>query len=438
MEKNRKVLVLVLVFSVSLSVFGYFNYFASGFGDREERGLVSEDNSEIVLFKENVSSNSYSSNVTPPESEAYFHFTSVPDLFNWNIYYPQPGWENAMDWFLGRIENEGAFMLNAGDIMDARWWGGKEQVRSETKKWWGAYKRRFEDKGIELYPAPGDHEYGDDQGLSKMDLVPVYAEQFSSIFNMPENGPTLLGVKGIAYSFSRQNSAFMSVITFENSCDSLQFSVLKRQVEWLGNRLERYENKGFILVQGHVPVFGPVESKNSSANMLEEGVESAFWKTMVEHGVDVYLCGEHHRITAKKRDGIWQVVHGALWGTQNDVNYLRGSVYPGKLKLELFRFPVRYNGGVLENHPHRLWINVPREQVIIPKTVKDNGPTSVGELVIKAKDNNNQTIKATGEFFKNKVDNSLKERIFYIVIGLLFIGSILLIIQFLKQKKIPN
>ena len=43
---------------------------------------------------------------------------------------------------------------------------------------------------------------------------------------------------------------------------------------------------------------------------------------------------------AKKRDGIWQIVHGALWGTQTDVNYLRGSVYPDKLKLELFRFPV--------------------------------------------------------------------------------------------------
>ncbi|MBS3772526.1 MAG: hypothetical protein KGY69_19900, partial [Bacteroidales bacterium] len=34
------------------------------------------------------------------EDGANFHFTSVPDLFNWNIKYPQPGWEDAMDWFL--------------------------------------------------------------------------------------------------------------------------------------------------------------------------------------------------------------------------------------------------------------------------------------------------------------------------------------------------
>jgi len=40
---------------------------------------------------------------------------------------------------------------------------------------------------------------------------------------------------------------------------------------------------------------------------------------MVKYGVDVYLCGEHHRITTTKRDGIWQIVHGAMWGRHTDV-----------------------------------------------------------------------------------------------------------------------
>jgi hypothetical protein len=61
------------------------------------------------------------------ENGASFHFTSLPDLFNWNIGYPQPGWEEAMDWFLGGMKKEGpAFSLNAGDIMDARWWSDPE------------------------------------------------------------------------------------------------------------------------------------------------------------------------------------------------------------------------------------------------------------------------------------------------------------------------
>jgi hypothetical protein len=36
-------------------------------------------------------------------TEASFHFVRSPDLFNWNIGYPQPGCEEAMDWSLGML-----------------------------------------------------------------------------------------------------------------------------------------------------------------------------------------------------------------------------------------------------------------------------------------------------------------------------------------------
>ncbi len=159
---------------------------------------------------------------------------------------------------------------------------------------------------------------------------------------------------------------------------------------------------------------------------------------MVEYGVDVYLCGEHHRITAKKRDGVWQIVHGALWGTQTDVNYLRGSVYSDKLKLELFRFPVKYSGDSLENHPNRWWGNGPQENVTIPENVKENGPTSVGELVIEARENGNQMLKANGEFVKNEVDESPKGPVLYIVIGLIITVIVFLGFWFWKRKKNQN
>ena len=68
-------------------------------------------------------------------------FTSVPDIFNWNISNPQPGWEDTIDWFLDRLQEEGPdFMLNAGDIMDARWWNDKEQVRKKTEEYWTSVK----------------------------------------------------------------------------------------------------------------------------------------------------------------------------------------------------------------------------------------------------------------------------------------------------------
>ena len=56
-------------------------------------------------------------------------FTSVPDIFNWNISNPQPGWENVIGWFFDRLQQDGPdFTLNAGDIMDARWWDNSEPV----------------------------------------------------------------------------------------------------------------------------------------------------------------------------------------------------------------------------------------------------------------------------------------------------------------------
>ncbi len=333
------------------------------------------------------------------QNDASFHFTSFPDLYNWNINYPQTGWEDAMDWFLEGMKKEGpAFSLNAGDIMDARWWTNAEEVRNKTQQYWGGFKKRFEDKNITLYIAPGDHEYGDDQGLRKMNLAPIFAEQFVSIFDHPLNGPE--HKKELAYSFTKENLAIISVDTFEDAGDRMSMTVSGKQLEWLKETLKKYKDKEFIIVQGHVPVAGPVRGKNSSRNMLEGGTDSEFWKTMVEYGVDAYFCGEHHRITAFQRDGIWQIVHGALWGTQEDVNYLRGSVQPGKMTLELFEFNVEYSGGYLGDHPHRGETNRPREKVAISEEAKKNGPTSVGKLVIESGPDGKKTTMATG-MFKN-------------------------------------
>ncbi len=335
------------------------------------------------------------------DNGANFHFTSFPDLYNWNIDYPQPGWEDAMDWFLEGMKTEGpAFSLNAGDIMDARWWESKEEVIIKTSQYWGGFKKRFKDKGIDLYIAPGDHEYGDDQGLEIMELAPVFAEQFSIIFDFPFNGPE--HKKGLAYHFEYENIAVITVDTFEDAGDRMSMTVSGKQLEWLKDTLEHYQDKDFIIVQGHVPVVGPVKSKNSSANMLEGGTDTGFWKTMIDYGVDAYLCGEHHRITVMQHDGIWQIVHGALWGTQTDVNYLRGSVYSDKLLLQLFEIDVEYSGGYLGDHPHRGETNKPRESVSISEKTKKNGPKLLGELVIKKTADGNKTTTATGMFASKK------------------------------------
>ena len=310
-------------------------------------------------------------------------FTSVPDIFNWNVGNPQPGWEEALDWFFTRLQKEGPdFVLNAGDIMDARWWEGGEQVRSKTQEYWSGFKKRFDDRGMTIYIAPGDHEYGDDGGLKLGDNARVFGEQFTRLLGMPRNGPA--NHLGRAFYVRKNNLLVITLDTFEDAGEKFDYTVEAEQLTWMEQTILAHQDAEFIIVQGHLPIVGPVRSKNSSASMLKGGTDSELWKLMVKYHVNAYLCGEHHRITVKKRDGIWQIVHGALWGTQTDLNYMRGSVRDGELKLELLEFDVAYSGGYLGDHPHRGPTNRPREKVAITEASRTGGPRLTGTLVQSA------------------------------------------------------
>jgi hypothetical protein len=313
-------------------------------------------------------------------------FTSVPDIFNWNISNPQPGWEDTIDWFLDRLQEEGPdFMLNAGDIMDARWWDDKEQVRKKTEEYWLGFKKRFDERQMTIYIAPGDHEYGDDGGLGKGHIARVFGEQFMALMGMPRNGPA--NHIGRAFSVRENNLLIITLDTFEDAGEKFAYTVGDEQLAWMEKTLVANQDAEFIIVQGHLPIVGPVRSKDSSASMLAGGTESGLWQLMVKHGVDVYLCGEHHRITVKKRDGIWQIVHGALWGTQTDLNYLRGTIRPGEMKLELLDFDVEYGGGYIPDHPHRGPKNRPRETVTLTAKTRAKGPRLRGTLVLSSEPN---------------------------------------------------
>jgi len=329
--------------------------------------------------------------------EKEFRFTSCPDFFNWNIGYPQPGWEEAIKWFLGRLKTEGpSFTLNAGDIMDARWWNSPQQVRTKTEQYWCGFKKRFEDEGIRLFVAPGDHEYGDNSGLEKVNIAREFGKQFTKIFDFPMNGPE--GHKGRAYWFRKGGLAVITLDTFVDMGERFDYTIGETQYKWLESVLKKCSDAEFVIVQGHLPIAGPVRSKNSSSRTMKGGTKSTLWKLLVEHGVDFYFAGEHHRITVIKRDGIFQIVHGALWGMQEDVNYLRGHVKPGELTLELLEFNVSYDGGRIGDHPHR-GAKGPREKVSISEQARTEGPRQVGKLVIKRDANGTkQVVVKTGHF----------------------------------------
>ncbi|MEM8666058.1 MAG: metallophosphoesterase [Planctomycetota bacterium] len=329
-------------------------------------------------------------------------FTSVPDIFNWNIGNPQPGWEETLDWFFDRLQEEGPdFTLNAGDIMDARWWDDAAQVKRKTEEYWTGFMKRFNDRNMTVYVAPGDHEYGDDGGLKIGPIARAFGEQFTQLMGMPRNGP--VGHIGRSFSVRKGNLLVVTLDTFEDQGAKFGYTVGDEQLKWLEKTFEDNADAEFIIVQGHLPIVGPVRSKNSSASMLKDGVDSELWKLMVKHQVNAYLCGEHHRITVKQQDGIWQIVHGALWGTQTDLNYMRGIVRSGEMKLELVEFDVEYGGGYLGDHPHRGPKNRPRESVSLTATTKSDGPRVTGELVLQVGADRSVTAStATGWFDINE------------------------------------
>ena len=343
--------------------------------------------------------------IAPPtqaaeEDNHAVRFTSIPDIFNWNIGNPQPGWEDSLDWLFDRLQKDGPdFTLVAGDIMDARWYE-PDLVKQKTKQYWGGYMKRFNDRDMTVYIAPGDHEYGDDKGLTIGDISRVFGDQFTKLLDMPKNGPK--NHVGRAYYVRKKNLLVITLDTFEDAGDRFAYTVGDEQLAWMEQVLIEHKDAEFVIVQGHLPIVGPVKSKNSSASMMKGGTDNKLWKLMVNYGVDAYLCGEHHRITVHHPQGIWQVVHGALWGTQTDLNYMRGVSKAGELTLELVEFDVQYSGGYIGDHPHRGKTNKPRENVALTAKTKQDGPRVTGTLVIKAgseSDRNNATT-ATGWFAK--------------------------------------
>ncbi len=327
--------------------------------------------------------------------DSSFHFTSFPDFFNWNIRNPEPGWDQAVGWYLDQVKKDGpAFALIAGDIADARWNQTAEQVRTNTNLYWTAFKKRFDDKGITVYIAPGDHEYGDNAGLAIPTLARVFGEQFDAILDMPENGPA--HKKGRAFSVEKENLAVITVDTFEDAGSRFSVTVSGKQLAWLEEQLKKFQSKEFIIVQGHAPVVGPVNSKWSSGLMIEGGTNSAFWKLMVKYGVDAYFCGEHHAFTATQKDGIWQVVHGHLWGYDTTLHYLRGSVAPGQLVLGRFDVGVEYSGGSLT--AQHSGGKGPREKVAISAAARSSGPALVGQLIIRVGGDGKKTSTPSGVF----------------------------------------
>jgi hypothetical protein len=206
----------------------------------------------------------------------------------------------------------------------------------------------------------GDHEIGDNPwpaGSFELAAVPTFKKAWADAFTRTATGghryrsrPVGTAVEDTAYAVRIANTLFVTVDVFRLGKDGVDVTVADGQLRWLDRLLTRARRNGVqnIIVQGHTPVLGPVRSRHSSELMMDGGDDSAFWRLLDRHDVDLYLAGEMHDMTTLTQDGVVQIVHGAL-ATWGQANYLVGRVFADRIELTLKEFTGE------RTNSHKLW-----------------------------------------------------------------------------------
>lgn len=184
-----------------------------------------------------------------------------------------------------------------------------------------------------------------------MRTVPTYRQEFSRHFvpiiqrmyadPWPARTPT-------AYAMHRRNLLLVSVDTFTRDTPP-EIAVQREQLEWLDRlltRANRDSSVDHVIVQGHVPVLPYAGSRVSGELNISGGADSAFWKLLTRHEVDVYLAGEVHSPSVNRaaRGGPIQITHGGILGfpAADSISYLVVEVRGSGLRLTLEELAIEY------------------------------------------------------------------------------------------------
>jgi hypothetical protein len=335
-------------------------------------------------------------------NEETWTFVSIPDFLNFDIEYPQKGWEDALGFIIESMKKENpAFAMVAGDLVMGHWGPTKEDVNKWADRYYPQWVKRFADHKLKVYTALGDHEIGDNPWRGNTaDLVPHYKEAFRRHLKMPLNGPDHM--KGTAFYWLHKNVLFVSVDVFEKAKSSqgeIAAGVTGKQLEWFEKVVSEHRAKvDHIVVMGHTPILRPVRTFSSSGMLTVKSRGSAFWQTMVKYDVDLYLCGEVHAVTCIEKDGIQQVAHGGLIGRTAKPNYMVVTVSKDSLNMEIKEIDLINGKGMLWQQKKS---KGPWDKITITEERKKKGFTSVGKVSLLKRDGDKSFESMTG-FFDEK------------------------------------
>ena len=289
---------------------------------------------------------------------------------SWNESY-----QTALDLILETWRSENPdHVLVAGDLVQGHWgmdsldtgtFGPvgsakrkRDAVRAAARFYYSEWTRRFAQHGL---PRPkcaiGDHSLGDNPWRLASGGYQAFKHRSFRVFKnqyakhvvrgaYSRHPPKGTNAARTAYSTWLSPEVFLvTVDVFRRTKENVNVELDQAQLEWLDNRLAAANRNGadWLIVQGHTPVIGPVRRKSSSGLRYQGGSASAFWRTMVRHEVDLYLAGEVHDVTLKRRNAITQISHGGYMPGRT--NYLMAEVYGDRMRLTIKEFPSRQYGG---------------------------------------------------------------------------------------------
>lgn len=315
-----------------------------------------------------------------------YTFISAPDLFNgdmgdvrqlktWHRGDPN-SWSashaESIDHIFDEFESYNAdSVLVAGDLVEGHWGKDKQntgvfgptdtyknKLRAITRAgdfYYGEWRERFNKRNMamsDVHVAVGDHEIGDNPWTSKFKrkTVPTFKNVWSRNFTRRQDGarkysnyPAGTQFADTAYAtYLNPDLLLVTVDVFNSRNDKVSVNVRGGQLEWLQHVLGSADPATQIIVQGHAPVLEPVRLRGTSGLKIEDGKNSAFWKTLQAYDVDFYFSGEVHAPTAtqKASGDVVQLVHGGLfaWGV---TDFLVGRVHAdGRMEIDMRRFKV--------------------------------------------------------------------------------------------------
>src|SRR4051794_33979147 len=379
------------------------------------------------------------------EEETPFTIVSAPDFLNADIgdVRESPLWRDGdpnsindsitagLTTVFGEIQGERPDkVLVAGDLVDGHWGQDVEDtgifgpVGTAGEKrlaiaragtlYYTQWLRRFRDRGLAVYPAVGDHDIGDNPwaGSPEYDFkrhsMNIYKSTWASVFTRPAgsytypNHPASGAHTDTAYAVMLAPEVLLvTVDVFKRTDSDIERTVDGEQLAWLDGVLARAQARGvdWVIVQGHVPTLGPVRYRSSSNMSIAHRADSAFWKSLVRHKVDLYLSGEVHDTSMIHEAGVTQISHGGLFG-KSQSSFLVAHFFPDRLELTAKDL----NAGPAPSGP-RLWATSWRR----PRAVVNylGGTTDIGRLTLTP---DQRVLHQSGKLFQYKLTTRIRGR----------------------------